>query len=132
VSDHGRLVAVRDLHRTQSLRRLTVIEYEDDAAPAKGDLRKLTADWIERHPHVFAMFERYACDMANKGRFFGINLLRERVRWECAYNYANDDFKFCNSFSPYVARELVRKHPGLAKHMRFRRTKYEKAAVCAE
>ncbi len=102
------------------------IEFQEQPAPTRGNLRKLAAEWMERNPQVVSMFERYALDMANKGRRFGINLLRERVRWDCLYNYASEEFKFCNSFSPYVARELVRRHPHLRQHMNFRRTKHEK------
>ncbi len=100
------------------------ITYEPEPTPVRGNLRRLTLEWIDRNPEVFRMFERYALEMVLKGRRFGINLLRERVRWDCIYNYEGEDFKFCNSFSPYVARELLRLHPELADFMRFRKTRF--------
>ncbi|HYG67725.1 MAG TPA: hypothetical protein VD838_08705, partial [Anaeromyxobacteraceae bacterium] len=89
------------------MNRKASMDYENDPAPVPGDVRDNAEAWMAAHPDVVAMFERFALDLATRGRRFGINLLRERVRWECAYEYGREPFKFCNSFSPYVARRLV-------------------------
>lgn len=82
--------------------------------------------WIEDHPHVVEMFERYALQMLATGRRFGINLLRERVRWECRYRYDGEEYKFPNDVSPHMARALIEKHPSLKGLMVTRPTKEEK------
>lgn len=85
--------------------------------------RERAEEWMVRYPHVVSMFENFALELANKGRRFGINLLRERVRWHCIYDYGNEKFKFQNSFSPFVARELIRRHPHLSAYMRCKATR---------
>lgn len=104
----------------------TAIDFEDDPAPMQGDLRENAERWIAENPEIFGLFERFALELAGLKQVFGINFLRERVRWECAFFYGNEPFKITNSYSPYIARELVRRHPHLAGHMKFRRTKYER------
>ena len=85
--------------------------------------REAAEEWIESNPHVVALFERFALELAGRNRRFGINLIRERVRWECAFAY-EDDFKVCNTHSPYIARHLIAKHPHLAAFVETRATKY--------
>ena len=70
--------------------------FEDD-----GKHRTAAIKWMARNPAVVKMFESFALAMLMQKRRFGINLLRERVRWECIYQY-DEEFKFCNTFSPYL------------------------------
>jgi hypothetical protein len=88
-------------------------------------LRQKANEWIEKNPLVYHLFEKYALMLADRGRQFGINLIRERVRWDEHYEYEEGKFKFQNSFSPYIARRLVQDHPRLLNHMRFRKCKDE-------
>lgn len=67
--------------------------------------------WMRNNRKVVGMFEKFAQQLVDRNRRFGINLLRERVRWECVYEYGDATYKFCNDFSPYVARYLLWKHP---------------------
>ena len=85
--------------------------------------RERTDQWINEYPHVFAMFEKFALEMLRKGAKFGINLLRERVRWECLFVYGTK-YKFCNTMSPYVARRLIERHPDLRPVIKCKRTKW--------
>lgn len=82
-------------------------------------------EWIAENPNVYLMFVRFALDMARVGKPFGINLLRERVRWECTYSYDPDDYKFCNTHSPYIARKLIEDYPTLQNFMRCKKTEDE-------
>lgn len=77
--------------------------------------------WMDENPEVVALFERFALELAGKGRRFGMKLLAERVRWECAFFYADSDFKINNNHVAYVARELIRRHPMLAELIETRR-----------
>jgi hypothetical protein len=70
--------------------------------------------WIDANPAVFAIFERFALELAAEGRRFGIGLLTERVRWEVAFVYRRHDWKINNSHRAYIARALIRRHPQLA------------------
>jgi len=89
-------------------------------------LRQKAINWMADHPHVLKMFTGYSDEMIERGRKHAINLLKERVRWECLYEYGDEEFKFCNSFAPYVARWMLHREPRLAEYMRFRLTKDEK------
>jgi hypothetical protein len=78
-------------------------------------------EWIDANPEAFAMFERFALELAAKGRRFGIALVTERVRWEVAFNYDKTDWKINNSHRAYIARELIARHPKLADLIETRR-----------
>ena len=88
-------------------------------------IRHQAIEWMSSNPTVVQMFEAYARQLVARNRRFGINLLRERVRWECVYEYDQEDYKFCNDFSPYVARYLLGKYPQWASLMRCKKTKDE-------
>ncbi len=67
---------------------------------------------------VVDLFEVFAAEIVSRQRRFGVNLLRERVRWETLYNWGDDEYKFCNTYSPYVARYLLFKHPEWKPYLR--------------
>lgn len=81
--------------------------------------------WMEAKPEVMALFRRFINQLVARGRRFGINLIRERIRWETVYEYGDERFKFCNTFSPYVARRLILETPDLCRYMRCKRAKDE-------
>lgn len=101
------------------------ITIEPTPAQERGDLRARALRWMARHPEAMAAFERLALDAAARGRVFGIGLLAERVRWDIAIEKGDDRYVVNNDFRAYIARELVHRHPHLARHLRFRRTKYD-------
>jgi len=79
------------------------------------------------NPSVYALFSRFALQMADRHHRFGIGLLAERVRWECAITSTNEDddpYKINNNYRAYIARQLISDHPGLEALMVFRRTRY--------
>ena len=80
---------------------------------------------MRRNMAVVEMFERFAQQLVARGRRFGINLLRERVRWECVFEFGEESYKFCNDFSPYVARYLLWKHPDWSNLMKCKATEDE-------
>lgn len=79
--------------------------------------------WIRDNPRGFAAFERFALEAMGSGHPCGINLLRERVRWEASFVWGGE-FKFDNRLSPYVARALIEKHPALERVLVCRKTKW--------
>lgn len=92
------------------------------AAPG---LRDQAREWVAKYPQVYRMFERYALQMAQRGRRFGMRLLVERVRWEYRFTY-DEEFKINNNLTPYLARWLTREHPELAGLLEFRCTRDER------
>ncbi len=80
--------------------------------------RRAAIVWMRANMNVVALFEKFAGQMVERRKKFGINLLRERVRWQSLYEYDKEEYKFCNSFSPYVARYLLHKHPEWKAFMR--------------
>jgi len=87
--------------------------------------RQKAIQWIRSNFKVVEMFETFAMQLSDRNRCFGINLLRERVRWECVYEYGADEYKFPNELSPYVARFLLWLHPELKGKMECKITKDE-------
>jgi hypothetical protein len=79
--------------------------------------------WMAANGNVVDLFLKFADQMLERKRRFGINLLRERVRWETVYSYDDHEYKFCNTFSPYVARHLIHLRPELKTYMRFKLVK---------
>lgn len=56
------------------------------------------------------LFMRFAREMLERNRRFGIGALTERVRWETSLSYAP---KICNSYRAYIGRRLVELEPAL-------------------
>lgn len=90
--------------------------------------RMKAIQWMKGHPHVVDMFRQFGRQMVQKTRCFGINSLRERVRWECVYEYG-DGYKFPNDVSPYIARFLLWEDPRWGDYMRCKRTKDEDTSI---
>lgn len=81
--------------------------------------------WMRENLNVVKMFEDFAQQLVDRNRCFGINLIRERVRWECHYEHGQD-YKFPNDFSPYVARVLLERHPEWVGNLTCKSTQDEK------
>jgi hypothetical protein len=82
--------------------------------PFAPTLAEAARRWIDEHPVAMGHYRRFARQMLERGRRFGIGLLTERVRWECAVGGdGREDFRINNNWRPYIARELVREIPEL-------------------
>ena len=92
--------------------------------PDRGDLRAKAETWMRENPDIYGLFLKFARQMLDRRRRFGINLLRERVRWETAFLYEEGTFKINNNLSPYIARRLLMDEPALEGLMRCRRTRW--------
>lgn len=96
---------------------------ENNPSPKK-DLRKATELWILSNPDVAKLFLRFARELAERGRPFGIGLITERVRYECAISSSPSKFKINNNWRSYLARWLIAQDPSLEKWMSFREVQY--------
>lgn len=95
-------------------------------ALTQEDHRERAEAWIAEHPDVYALFERFAGEMALRGRKFGVKALAERVRWECEWIKKDDeaDWKINNNHVAYIARRLVQDHPQLKDFVEFRKVDF--------
>lgn len=71
---------------------------------------------------VLPLFERFALQLAARGRRFGFRMIAEQVRWEIltTWDVDSDGFKVNDHYTPYIARELAAKHPQIAALVEFR------------
>ena len=101
-----------------------VLPFRENNPDPKRDLRREAEVFIEDHPHVYDLFERFAMQMASRRRRFGISLLTERVRWEAIMTWETDDrgFKINNNHRAYIARKLIQDHPVLEDLIQCRKT----------
>jgi hypothetical protein len=78
----------------------------------RADLRERAEKWVGENPEIYRLFVRFAEDLATLGKRFGIGLLAERVRWECAVSFPDKKWKVNNSYRAYLARRLMEEVPG--------------------
>lgn len=79
-----------------------------------------TQRWIEDNPKAYALFRKYALELAKRRTKIGIGLIAERVRWEAVFEWGKDDFKINNNYRAYIARRLVAENPELEGKFEFR------------
>jgi hypothetical protein len=89
----------------------------------QAKLRKAAAAWITANPQAFALFERFALEMANRKRRFGMKALAERVRWQVMATWEKDaeGFKLNNNLVSFLSRELIKRYPELGHYIELRR-----------
>lgn len=85
-------------------------------------LREAADDWMDANPEAMQQFRRFAEQMRERSRRFGIGLLAERVRWELHLHSAMADFQVNNNYRAYIARRLCHEDPRLAELIRCRVT----------
>lgn len=87
--------------------------------------------WIADSPRAFALFERFALQMVERGRRFGAKQLAERVRWEVAAQWEKDQdgYRLNNNIVAYVARELIRRHPEIELYLETRQIRAREVEV---
>ena len=95
----------------------------------QAKLRKAAADWITANPQAFALFERFALEMAHRKRRFGMKALAERVRWQVMATWETDaeGFKLNNNLVSFLSRELIKRYPELGRYIELRRCADEAA-----
>ncbi len=86
------------------------------ATDSRGHLLRHRAEsWMARNPLTMALMEKYALEMAARGRAFGIKMVAERARWAARLeNDRREKYKINSSYVAYIAREMVRRHPHIA------------------
>ncbi len=87
-----------------------------------SERRAAYREWRAAHPEVYALFLKFAKQMADRHQRFGVRFLIERVRWEVRTTWAPDadGFKLNNNLTPHVARDLIEDMPALANLLELR------------
>lgn len=92
--------------------------------PTVQRLEVAAREWMDQHPAIFRLFERFALRAAERGARFGIGQLTEMVRWEVNVEWRESEkWKINNNHRAYVARRLIALHPELVQFIETRRTK---------
>lgn len=106
-----------------TMHQQTFDEIRPDDSPTKRTLREASEDWMNENQIAMDLFRRFASDMLQRRRSFGIGLLTERVRWEMAIGHDPGTIKINNNWRAYIARRLANEMPGLADLIECRVTK---------
>ena len=72
--------------------------------------------WKKKNPDVFEKFRELCLQMASRGRFFGIRLVSNKIRWDYAFEY-DEEFKISNNYTALITRELMIDHPELKQYL---------------
>lgn len=110
----------------------TNIEQQSFTFSRRASIYEIRAqEWIAQHPQVFALFERFALQMAERGRRFGMKQLAERVRWEVLATWEKDaaGYRINNNIVAYLGRELMRRYPHLAEYIETRQIRARQVEV---
>lgn len=104
---------------------LDVIE-EREGQISEAEARSYRAKaetWAEEHPDIFALFERFALQLADRRRRFGMKQIAERVRFEVALTWEPDEdgFRVNNNYISHFGRMIAEKHPRIKEYVEFRR-----------
>jgi hypothetical protein len=122
------LLFIKDHVKSKRLKIISTVADPEVVEPTnayKSSNWRLEAElWRDRRPDGYAQFKKFAVELKNVKRRFGINLLRERVRWQTFFDYGDDRYKFCNTLSPYIARMLIEEDPELKALIRCKKTKW--------
>lgn len=107
-------VAAASRRSTPRSARSSELPLFDLLAPPESEGWRRYREWrrTDAGRQVFALFERFALELAQGRRRFGVRLIAERVRWEVMTTWRVEDaFKLNNNVVPYLARELSALHP---------------------
>jgi hypothetical protein len=85
--------------------------------------REKAEAWVEEYPQVYALFEKFALQLAERKRHFGMKQIAERVRFEVALTWEKDEdgFRVNNNYISYIGRMIAEKHPQIKEFVEFRR-----------
>ncbi len=69
--------------------------------------------WIGSNPKIWALFEKYAMDLARRGfQHYGAKAVVERMRWHLNIELpVGEEFVMNNNYTSRLARRFVELHP---------------------
>ena len=72
------------------------------------------------NPHIYALFEIFALQIAKRRKHFSAKCIFHRIRWESAVGEVNGDYKIDDGWISHYARKFVANHPQYADLFTFR------------
>ena len=83
-------------------------------------------EWKSRNPNIVSGFRRLVLMCLERGKFFGISLITERLRWDFHFDYdeSKEEFKISNSHRAIIIRELMLEFPKLLTLCRIKRLSF--------
>ena len=74
-------------------------------------------EWLryhEQNPHVYAMFEKFALQVAERVDHYSAKAIVERLRWHYRFEVVGDwEFKITNTHTTPMARHFINRNPHL-------------------
>lgn len=105
--------------------RISAQDEEEELDPKTRDRRAQAEEWRKRCPNAYEWCRNQALAYARDKMAFGINLIREELRWKAKdVEHSGMGYMFPNDISPYVSRMLIEDHPELAEFIKTKETKW--------
>ncbi len=90
----------------------------------RGNSLELSAEFDEKNPEVWTLFEQFTWLAIRAGRTrFSATTVLHRIRWETMVGTTDDPLKINNNHSPYYARKFMSRHPEHAGFFELREVK---------
>lgn len=100
---------------------LELFPIETPEYDAEATLAEKYATWAAANPHVIDAMETLARQWFAAGNSrVSMRQLWERLRWESGIQTSDGPYRLNNNWPPFIARELVRRHPVWAESIQFR------------
>ncbi|MEN9917059.1 MAG: hypothetical protein RLY40_991 [Pseudomonadota bacterium] len=77
-------------------------------------------DYDEKHPQIYAMFEKFALQIAQKRKYYSAKSIFHRVRWETDIGDSDAQFKIDDGWISHYARKFIDKNPSYKDLFQFR------------
>ncbi|MGI6216881.1 MAG: hypothetical protein ACOYIK_04640 [Coriobacteriales bacterium] len=81
--------------------------------------------WEEANPRCMRYMEDKCRELVRRGRHFSFKKVLEDARYHCTPDNGNEMFRLPNEYSPILARDLLRRVPGMGELVEVRRSKFD-------
>lgn len=65
----------------------------------------------QENPQIYAMFVRFALQVAHRRKRFSAKMIFHRIRWETMIGQDDGDFKIDDGWIAHYARKFIREYP---------------------
>lgn len=73
------------------------------------------------NPHLYQAFKKYTFEVIRKGyKYFGAQMIIEKIRWEEVITANNSEFKISNDIAALYSRLFMKEYPTYAGYFRIR------------
>ena len=98
--------------------------FDEALADYPSDSIQLFREYHDERPEIYYHFKKYSMQMYQSRRnHYGAKGVMERIRWDYALRYPEEDFKISNSFISMYARLLMFERPEMEGFFRTKRVR---------